>query len=485
YSCENPDRTVLGLSADALAYVIYTSGSTGQPKGVMIEHAAAANFISAMLQMLPQSEQTQMKWLATTTFSFDISVLELFAPLYVGGTCILANELDQRDPTLMAALIESHDINFLQATPSTWRMLVDIQWAGKQDLIALSVGEPLPVNLAQALLPTTARLFNCYGPTEATVISLVHEVQQTELDNNKIYLSESLAGYGHVLLDETGQITPINGTGELCIYGLGLARGYLGRPALTNEKFITVTLPGTAGTESVRLYRSGDVVRCDGQSGLEFLGRKDDQIKIRGHRLELGEIAANIEALNAVDACYVCLHETQTSSPQLIAYLKSKNQTQQPADFIAMVRLQLKEKLPSYMLPTHYVPVAQWPTNSNGKIDKKALLHQYGRINTTQYVAPSTQVEHELVEIWSQLLSLPVEQISVEADFSELGGHSLLIVKMQREINNKYNITLPIKDLYQGANLAELASIIEHQQWLSTSDLSTGEPQEEFEDLEL
>ncbi|WP_033081061.1 non-ribosomal peptide synthetase, partial [Colwellia psychrerythraea] len=258
----------------SLAYVIHTSGSTGTPKGVMIEQGAFVNFLQAMLFQLGPNFNHDLKLLAVTTMAFDIAGLEIWGPLFVGGQVVLASKDDVIDPSKLSHLLNVHDINFMQATPAGWRSLLDDDWAGKKDLVALSGGELLPDKLAKSLMRNCAQLWNCYGPTEATVWSLVRRIDCDNTRGNIANLAGPLSNYSHYVLDSTQEVVPQGVIGELYIGGTSLARGYLNNPDLTKEKFIADPF---ASRKDARLYRTGDLVRLVSDGQLEFVGRTDTQ----------------------------------------------------------------------------------------------------------------------------------------------------------------------------------------------------------------
>ncbi|MEV5412746.1 amino acid adenylation domain-containing protein [Thermopolyspora sp. NPDC052614] len=311
---ERDEQEVVGsldesVDLDDLAYVIYTSGSTGRPKGVQITHRALANFLSAMRERPGIGPDDTL--LAVTTLSFDIAALEILLPLTEGACVVLADGATAADGALLADLLATSGATMMQATPSTWRMLLDAGWTGGAGLRALAGGEALPPELAQRLLGVGVRLWNMYGPTETTIWSSVARVGP-----GPIRLGEPIANTRLYVLDEAGRLTPPGVPGELHIGGAGLARGYLNRPDLTADRFIPD--PWRPGA---RLYRTGDLVRRTVDGGIEFLGRLDHQVKLRGFRIELGEIETLLRSQKEVADAVAAVREDTPGDQRLVAYV--------------------------------------------------------------------------------------------------------------------------------------------------------------------
>ncbi|WBA10280.1 amino acid adenylation domain-containing protein [Salinivibrio kushneri] len=351
------------LSPQSTAYIMFTSGSTGKPKGVVISHQAMATFLSAAVTRL--NLDSECHWLLITTIAFDISMLEIFAPLLVGGRLCLASSEEHKDPHLVAALLTRHpSINTLQATPTFWRMMVNIGWRGKAGLRALIGGEALDAGLAEQLMARSRILWNCYGPTEATVWSMMSEVTTA----HRLTIGSSLAGYGHFVLDEEGQPVPFGHEGELCICGNALSDGYWQRDDLTASQFITCS-------DGRRYYRTGDIVRQLADDCYHYIGRQDGQVKLRGYRIELGEIEARLRGLEAVLDAVVKL-EGEGENRVLVGYLEQGERSN--ASTPKMTRLQLRKalapQLPGYMIPTRFIWLESLPKTASGKVDRKQLM---------------------------------------------------------------------------------------------------------------
>ena len=345
---------------DALAaYMMFTSGSTGEPKGVVISRRALLCFLDGIRERLGLSPSCH--WLFITTPAFDISLLEMLGPLWGGGRLTVAGGEHNKDPLGMLALLEGDpSINWLQATPACWRMLLKAGWQGRNTLTALCGGEALDPGLAEQLCARTRRLWNCYGPTEATVWSLVSEVRWPPFDG-QITISHSLPGYRHWVLDEAGLPVAEGECGELCIESPALCEGYWRKPALTSAAFLRLA--------THRLYRTGDRVRRLGADRFLYLGRRDDQVKLRGFRIELGEVEAGLRRQAGVQEAAVRL-VGEGDEAMLVGYVEVKSG-------VTLNRLALRKglqaTLPHYMVPARLILLDALPKTGSGKLDRKAL----------------------------------------------------------------------------------------------------------------
>ncbi|AOT10861.1 non-ribosomal peptide synthetase [Pseudoalteromonas luteoviolacea] len=451
-----------GHSDSSLAYMIFTSGSTGKPKGVMIEHRAFVNLLEGVADSVSGAFSWPNKLLAVTTIAFDIAGLELFGPLIYGGQMVIASSAQAKDPRQLAALLETHQINFMQATPVTWTMLVNDGWQGQPDLVALTCGEALSPQLAQALVPLTRQLWNGYGPTEATIFSLLQEVDAQQVESGLITLGGTLGNYSHVVLNELGQIQPMGCVGELHIGGAGLARGYLKRAALTAERFMDNPYydPHNA-MSSKKLYKTGDLVRYLPDGKLAYLGRIDDQVKIRGFRIELGEVEAQLCEQQGVDSALVVAKEV-AGSQQLVGYIKREaDEVLSESELTEKVKHALQAVLPSYMVPSSLIVMAEWPVTPNGKIDKKALPSPDTNALLGEYVTPKGDTAIELAQLWGSLLGIEADHVSATANFFNLGGHSLLTTRLVAEIRRVFAVDISVQDIFEQTTLQGLAEVIE------------------------
>jgi amino acid adenylation domain-containing protein len=404
--------------AEDAAYVIYTSGSTGKPKGVRVPHRGVVNFLASMRSAPGLSEGDKL--LAVTTLSFDIAVLELLLPLTVGAEIVLASLDDATDGVALSRLLETSQAKVMQATPATWRMLIEAGWRGGPDFRALCGGEALAPDLATALLERTGQLWNMYGPTETTVWSTCWRVQSPE---KGIWIGKPIANTQVWVLDERGRPCPIGVPGEIYIAGDGVALGYLERPELTAERFV----PDPFAGGGARMYRTGDLGRWRYDGVLECLGRTDFQVKVRGYRIELGEIEATLAAHPAIAQAVVVARPGPGGEKQLVAYVIPRD-GESPTG--SELRKHARVKLPDYMVPPTYVTLEAFPLTPNGKIDRKALPAPQAVAPAEPDVAftpPTTPTEVALAEVWAQLLG--VKSIGTGDNFFDLGGHSLLVMQ--------------------------------------------------------
>ncbi|MES1240893.1 MAG: non-ribosomal peptide synthase/polyketide synthase, partial [Acidobacteriota bacterium] len=435
-------------SSDNLAYILFTSGSTGRPKGVQIPHRAFVNFLLSMLRE-PGLDASDTLF-AITTLSFDIAGLELMLPLLAGGRVALATRDEAADAVLLARRLDEVGATALQATPATWRMLLDSGWEGKADLAAFCGGEALPGELAARLRPRVKSLWNLYGPTETTVWSAAGEVEEPDPALASQPVGSPIANTGLYVLDPNQEPVPPGVPGELCIGGDGLARGYVGRPELTAERFV----PDPFGLPGARLYRTGDLARRRASGEIDFLGRIDHQVKVRGFRIELGEIEAALLSHPEVRGATV-LALGDGVEKTLTAYVVGET----PAD---RLRAHLRSALPEYMVPAAFVFVESFPLNTNGKVDRKALAAIQPEQETAAFVAsrtPRTDTERRLAAIWSHLLG--AVQVGAGDSFFDLGGHSLLGTQLLSRVRAELGVELPLRALFEAPVLADLAARVE------------------------
>jgi len=410
-----------GAAPDDPAYVIYTSGSTGRPKGVAVPHRALANFLHAM-QREPGLRADDVV-AAITTISFDIAGLELYLPLVVGARIELLSRETAADGLALADSLAASGATVLQATPATWRLLLEAGWQPSpgQPLRALCGGEPLPRELADRLLERVTELWNLYGPTETTIWSTVERVLPAPA---AIRIGRPIANTQVYVLSAQGEPVPAGVAGELWIGGDGVALGYHRRPELTAERFV----PDRFGPRPQgRLYRTGDLARWDGEGRLHHLGRLDHQVKVRGFRIELGEIEAELAAHPAVKQTLVMARDDGSGELRLVAYLvfhAGRDLT------VSDVRRHLRRRLPDYMIPSIVVAVSVMPLTPNGKIDRAALPDPFAHAERLArvHVPPAPGLEQAMARIWAEVLKVDV--VGAEDNFFELGGHSLLSFKV-------------------------------------------------------
>ncbi|GAB4201300.1 MAG: hypothetical protein OHK0022_23210 [Roseiflexaceae bacterium] len=465
---------------DHLAYVLYTSGSTGRPKGVAIPHQALGNLLAGLTPSLPLS--TTDTALALTTLTFDIALLEILLPWTQGACVLLAPTGLGADGPALAGLIESGAVSLVQATPTTWSLVrASGAKAPPSGTTVLSGGEPLPPALAAWLPSGDAQVWNMYGPTETTIWST-----HAPVTGEAVTIGRPIANTLVYVLDDALRPTPIGVPGELYIGGMGLARGYLGRPDLTAERFVPnpfgVVGAGGGGTEprtknqesgtgnaetktqNSRLYRTGDLARWLPNGTLEHLGRRDTQIKLRGYRIELDEIAATVSQCPQVaEAVAVLTGAGETA--RLVAYVvpiaaESAAAAADPGVWAARVRTAVASRLPGYMVPGGWVVLEQLPRTANGKVDRRALpAGAQEALAGGSGGPPRTPVEARLVEAWATVLGRA--NVGVDDNFFDLGGHSLLALRLLARLRDTFKIKLPLRTLFEAPTAAQLAPLIE------------------------
>ncbi|EHU3348735.1 amino acid adenylation domain-containing protein [Acinetobacter baumannii] len=438
------------LAFGDIAYVMYTSGSTGKPKGVRIGHPSIINFLLSMNDRLQVTTETQL--LAITTYAFDISILELLIPLMYGGVVHVCPREVSQDGNQLVDYLNAKSINILQATPASWKMLLDSEWSGNAGLTALCGGEALDTILAEKLLGKVGCLWNVYGPTETTVWSSAARIT----DAKYIDLGEPLANTQLYVLDEKQRLVPPGVMGELWIGGDGLAVDYWHRPELTDAQFRTLPSLPNAG----RLYRTGDKVclRTDGR--LTHHGRLDFQVKIRGFRIELGEIENVLKQIDGITDAVVLVKTTADNDQKLVAYV-----TGQELD-IAGLKKTLQIHLPAYMVPSAFIRLDEFPMTANNKLDRKAFPEPIFE-QSNDYVAPRDPIEIELCTTFEQILS--VKRVGIHDDFFELGGHSLLAVKLVNHLKKAFGTELSVALLAQYSTVERLGEIIRENKEIKPS----------------
>jgi amino acid adenylation domain-containing protein len=430
----------IAVAGSACAYVLFTSGSTGRPKGVEIPHGALENFLASMRREPGFGPHDRL--LAITTVSFDIAGLELFLPLVTGGTIFLADRAQAVDPEALVALLAQYEITMMQATPATWRMLIDAGWQGRAGLRVLCGGEAMAPGLAAELIDRTSELWNMYGPTETTVYSTAKRQER----GARVTIGHAIDNTNVYVLDADGQRVPVGATGELWIGGAGVALGYRGRPDLTSERFVDDPFaPGE------RMYRTGDLGRVLPDGEIDCLGRADSQVKLRGFRIELAEIEAAIEQLPGVRKSVVKLLELGQAA-QLVAYWTADTGVE-----VAALKAHLQKMLPPYMVPAHYVLMDAWPMTPAGKIDRKILPAP--RVEAREGGDPlRDDFDARVAEIWQELLG--VTELGLEDDFFALGGQSLLAVRFVAAVKARLGVPFSLATLFAAPTLREVSDAI-------------------------
>jgi amino acid adenylation domain-containing protein len=448
---------------EQLAYVIHTSGSTGMPKGVAVPHGALSNFLAAMGRR--PGIKADDRLVSVTTSSFDIAGLEMYAPLVAGGIIVIADREDRRDPRRLAALMDAADATVMQATPATWRLLIDAGWTGRPGLRLLCGGEALPEALAARLTSCGAALWNMYGPTETTIWSSARLIEDAE---QPVDLGPVIDNTRFHVLDASLDPVPPGVPGELYIAGRGVARGYVGRPDLTAERFLPDPWSLDPGA---RMYRTGDLV-CWADGRLDFFGRLDDQVKIRGFRIELDEVRAALEALPGIAEAAVVTVPDASGGLSLVAFLRNADSVDPAfADFQADFRADLAERLPGYMVPQRFHRIGALPQTANGKVDRRRLvaLALEAGMAADGGAAPRTDLECRIAGIWAEVLGRDL--VGIDGNFFDLGGSSLALARMHGQVCTAIGLDFPLVDCLHYPTVRTLA-----QHLADTSQAGVGMP---------
>lgn len=451
-----PVRSRARATPADLAYVIYTSGSTGRPKGVEVPHGALVNFLESM-QRRPGLTRRDVL-LAITSLSFDIAGLELFLPLAVGARCEIVGREVAADGARLAACLAETGATVMQATPTTWLMLLEAGWQGDRDLTILCGGEAMSRELADRLLPRCKALWNMYGPTETTIWSTVERV---EASDESVSIGSPIANTQvYVLGPDLESVAP-GCEGELYIGGDGVARGYWNRPGMTAERFLPDPFSPRAGA---RLYRTGDLARQLPDGRFAYLGRVDHQVKIRGFRIELGAIDATLSRHPAVWRSVTVAREDEPGGKRLVSYVvldrSRPGRDREPSATVAELRRLLAERLPAPMVPSAFVVLEAMPLTPNGKIDRAALpAPDRGTLRLEiDYVTPRDDLEATLAAAWESVFS--VAPIGIDDDFFLLGGHSLLALRLVTAMERACGHRFPLAALIGAPSVRLLAERI-------------------------
>jgi amino acid adenylation domain-containing protein len=422
-----------------LGYVMYTSGSTGTPKGVQVTHRSIVNLLESMCREPGLNKRDRL--LSVTTLSFDISGLEIYLPLIVGARVVIADKATAMDAYKLMALMETSTATVMQATPATWRMLLDAGWQGSAHIKVLCGGEGLPQGLSDELCERSSSAWNVYGPTETTIWSSVQRLEE----RRPVVAGRPIANTHLYVLDERLEVAPSGVIGELYIGGDGLARGYQKREELTAERFV----PDPFGWGD-RMYRTGDRARWRWDGTIEIVGRVDHQVKLRGFRIELGEIESTLRRHPGVLESLVQVHDASGSGLQLVAYVRPKESIP-----ITELRGYLAEELPAHMMPSAFVLVSDWPLTPHGKIDRRALpTPDVTSRAAADYMGPRDPFEEALSTIWREVLNIP--RVGIHDNFFELGGHSLLVTQVVARARRRLNLDLSVRSVFDHPTIADL-----------------------------
>jgi pristinamycin I synthase-3/4 len=482
YSVSAP---VTGVCPDNLAYVIYTSGSTGRPKGVAVRHQAVVNYLHFLGKRLGLNEDDTV--LQVSAISFDPSVRDIFGPLLNGSRLVILSAEARRDPRAYLDNIERHRIStLLSIIPRLLDSVVaaaDDSTVGKSLRNVLTCGEPLNYATHDAFrrMNHTSRLINQYGPTECTMVTTSFVAGEAGDRCGRVPIGRPIANALLYVLDEELIPTPIGVTGELYIGGAGLARGYLHRPGLTATRFIA-----NPYGEGERLYRTGDLVRYRPDGNLEFVGRGDGQVKVRGYRIEPAEIEAALVSFGGISQAVVVAREGATytshgqghmAAPRTDGERAVRAQPDEPGELrllgyvvghaesidVAVLRTHLERNLPRYMVPSALMVLDALPLTPNGKIDRQSLPALASRPERVAFVEPRTEVEAELAAIWCEVLGL--NRVGIEDDFFAMGGHSLLATRVAARLREVFGVEVALRELFAAPTVRVLAQRIEAIRW--------------------
>lgn len=467
FANQSSENLLSHVQPDHLAYVIYTSGSTGKPKGVAIEHRSPVALIHWAHTVFTPDELSVV--LAATSICFDLSVFELFVTLSSGGKVVLA-----QSALCLPNLPNAAEVTLINTVPSAIAELLRIHGIPDSVQVVNLAGEPLPNSLVQQIYQQTdvQKVYNLYGPSEDTTYSTAALISR---DNQQIPpIGQPISNTQVYVLDGEKQQVPVGVPGELYLGGAGLARGYLDRPELTAERFVEFRLPTLEfdlepenpadlkskiqALQSIRLYKTGDLVRYRPDGNLEFLGRIDHQVKVRGFRIELGEVEATLRQHPAIAEAVAIAREAASGQKQLIAYLVCQ---QSPTPSISELRRFLQTQLPEYMVPEAYVMLDEMPLNPNGKVDRKALpAPESDRPDLDSvFIAPRSEIETQMAQTWATILKL--ETVGIRDNFFELGGNSLLAAQLMVTLQEMFQIELPVRHLFENPTVEGLARTVE------------------------
>ncbi len=437
--------TAVAVAADDRAYVIFTSGSTGTPKGVEVTHGALSNLLISMRDKPGFSERDVL--LAVTTIAFDIAALELFLPLIAGGKLVISPSEVASNPLLLGPLIDATSATVVQATPATWRGLMDAGWQGQLRLVALCGGETMSTDLASALTQRVGRLWNMYGPTETTIWSLIADVTD---EHGVIPVGWPIRNTVSHILDKDQNLVPIGVIGELHIGGAGLARGYHNLPERTADLFVT---PPSVGGE--RLYPTGDLAYRRQDGAVMCLGRMDGQEKIRGFRVAVEEVEDALMRHPDIAAAVVRSWPDSLGGRTLAAYLVTRSGT---GPSPSQLRSHLRHCLPDYMIPSSFETLSTIPMTPNGKLDRNALPKPAQQFRADVFVEPQGDLETRLAAIWQEVLG--IETVSRDDSFADLGGHSLLVARLLQRVHQNFGISVGMAEFFCNDRLADMAQLL-------------------------
>ena len=434
------------VNPENVLYLLYTSGSTGKPKGAKISNRNVVNLLFALENEPGIKETDRVPFIST--ISFDIASFELFFPLFKGATIVLPDHETSKDGTLLYEMLEKEKISLMVGTTTTYLMLCDAGWSKKLPIKIWCCGEPLPIPVAKELLKRGDELWNLYGPTEVTIFSSCKHIKSEE---TLISVGGPIANMQYYIVDEDLNLLPPNTVGEIAIGGLGVGKGYLGRDELTAEKFIPNKF---SNKKDDIMYLSGDIGKLLPSNEVVCLGRIDHQVKVRGHRIEIGEIE---QALMAIDGIKSAIVVAKTDI--LIAFIIVNYEITNELDEVRLWRNELASQLPAFMVPHEFHVLEKMPTTLNDKVDRTALLEYKSNTEINQeYTAPRTSEEKLVAEIWEE--NLKKERIDIFSNFFEIGGHSIIAVTIVVKIQKKTGIRIPLSAVFQHSTIEKFAKLL-------------------------
>lgn len=450
------------VNPENILYLLYTSGSTGKPKGAKITNRNVVNLLYSLLLEPGIKQKDRVPFIST--ISFDIASFELFFPLFAGATLVIIDHETSRDGRLFYEMLENEKISLIVATPTTYQMLLDAGWSHKLPIKIWCCGEPLPARLAKELISRSNELWTLYGPTEVTIFSSCKQIKNEE---TIISIGGPIANMQYYIVDEEMNLLPPNAIGEIAIGGDGVGAGYLERPELTAAKYIPNVF---SSKKNAILYLSGDLGRLLPSNEIMCLGRIDHQVKVRGHRIEIGEVELALTSINGIKSAIVL-----AKSDSLIAFLTVDLEYANELDQIRLWRNELELQLPNFMVPNIFHILEKMPTTLNDKIDRKALLEYKSNPEIIEnYTAPRTNEEKLVAEIWQE--SLKIDQIDIFSNFFEIGGHSILAVNVMIKVEKKTGLRIPLSALFQYSTIEKFAQLLIDEYKISSDYLVPMKP---------
>jgi len=472
----NPEKI---NEAKDLAYVIYTSGSTGKPKGVMIEHGAIVNLLYDLKAYYPATATDV--YLLKTSYTFDVSVAELFGWFPGGGKLVMLERGGEKSPEKMLYTIDSKGITHINFVPSMFNVFIEM--LSDNDIKKLSNLKYIFI-AGEALLPGIVKKFRClninislenlYGPTEATVYASRYSLSDWS-GNDDIPIGKPISNINHFIVDKDNHLRPVGIPGELCIAGVSLARGYLNHTELTHLKF-----ESNSFKEGDRMYKTGDIGRWLTDGNIEFLGRVDHQIKIRGFRIELGEIESRLLKHGFIKEAVVLDRTVEKGNKYLCAYFILNSSSSSSSFQISDLRDYLSKELPDYMIPSYFVQLERFPLSISGKIDKIALPIPENK-NARHYTAPRNEMEEKLANIWSHVLDINKDEIGIDDNFFAFGGHSLKATRMIALIHKHIDIKISLGQFFKTPTIRGLSKYLEESEISLFSPIETVEKKEYYQ----